>query len=397
VCSQSRPRTGVPASGTYGSGRRREPIIKRRNLRARSGSVLAVERTLGTMLVVLALTACAGEPQRDTPSADRSTVEPVPVPAPPPPAPVLRTPGALRGSPWMFYDPIGPLGCGLFGGGASADCDPHFVGDPRVYHVRAGRLVREDDGQVVFDVALGEPPGASELVVSLAIERAELCVAGVIDGDLVVLLRSADDGSVLSDHRVAHVGSPATRVQIESIGDGITFHALAERPWSARLDPHDGALLDRAEVGVSLGELSPDAPGRAWVPARASAEAGEVVARRSHVRSTGEHTWDVTIADPFRCGAYALAVLETEVAVVRHCPASSGAQLTFLDRGDGSVVAELLGGTIGSIGHSMYRSEVDVARSGDLLFVRGRESGGSYVCVASTREHRSLACSIQRR
>ena len=45
----------------------------------------------------------------------------------------------------------------------------------------------------------------------------------------------------------------------------------------------------------------------------------------------------------------------------------------------------------------MYHSEVDVALANELLWVRGRESGGTYVCVISPSEHRPLACSIQRR
>ena len=297
----------------------------------------------------------------------------------------------------MFYDPIGPLGCGAFGGGVSADCDPHFVSDARVYHARDGHLIREDAGRVVFDVPLLAPVGTTGIVVSLHIALSELRVAGVVDGDVVVMRRSAEDGSALGDYRVAHSGSPARRVQLGGADAAIDLQVLADRPWRARLDPDDGTLIDRAEVGVSLDELSPDAPGRTWLAARVSAALGDVTARNRHVRSRGAHRWDVLIDDPIRCAAYALLELGGELAVLHHCPASSAAGMTFLDPSDGHVLGTVLAGTIGTIGHSMYHAEVSVAVARDLVWVRGVESGGSYVCVIDPRAHRTEACSIQRR
>jgi hypothetical protein len=327
-------------------------------------------------------------------SPARPAITPVETPTPPPPT--LRAPGALRASAWMFYDPTGPLGCGLFGGAMSADCDPHFIGDPRVYHVRGDRLVREDAGVVVFDVPLGAPAGAAELVVGLEITPSEARIAGVVDGDAIVLRRSAADGSVLADYRVAHVGSPAMRVQLEQGPGTITVRALADRPWSAILDANDGTLIDRAEVGVSLAELALDAPDRTWQPTSATATSGDVRVSRRHARSEGEHAWDLALDDPFDCGAYAIAAFGAELAIVHHCPATSSAGLTFVDRATGTVIDEVVAGTIGSVGHSGYHSEVELAVARDLLWVRGHESAGTYVCVIDPREHRPLACSIHR-
>jgi hypothetical protein len=107
--------------------------------------------------------------------------------------------------------------------------------------------------------------------------------------------------------------------------------------------------------------------------------------------------WDLDLGDVFHCGAYAIVELEDELAVVHHCPGASSAGMVFVDRADGSVLARTLAGTIGSIGHSGYHADVDVAVARDLLWVRGRESGGAYVCVIDPREHRAIACSIHRR
>ncbi len=339
-----------------------------------------------SLLVVLALAACSGEPAR--PDAYAPVVEPAP-----PPEPELLRPGALRESAWTFHDPVGPVGCGLWGGGTSTDCDPHFVGDPRVYHARGGRLVREDAGAVVFDVPLDLPAGATSIVVGLEIEPRELRVAAVVDGDVVVARRNAEDGALVAVHRIAHPGSPATQVQLEG-GDGsFVVRALAERPWSAMLDADSGALVDRAEVGVTLAEFARDAPGHAWQRTLPSVSASGVTVRRGHARAA---TWDLALVGPSGCGAYALFELESELAIVHHCRATSGAMLAFVSD-DGRELASLVAGTIGTIGHSRYQSDVEVAFAGERIWTRGEESGGSYVCVVDARERRLLACSIQRR
>jgi hypothetical protein len=297
----------------------------------------------------------------------------------------------------MFYDPVGPLGCGIGGGGLSVDCEPHFVGDPRVYHVRGDHLVREDAGTVVFDVPLAAPAGATSFVLALVMERSELHIGAVLDGDVVVLRRSSEDGTTIADYRIATAGTPATRVQLDEGADTIVVRALAERPWSAILDARDGTLVDRAEIGVPLTAFAPDAPDRVWSRAAGAATLGAITARRDHIRSTGEHAWGFHLDDPFSCGAYALAEVGDELAVLHHCPGTSGATMTFLARSTGTLVETVVAGTIGTIGHSRYRSDVDLAFTPPHLFVRGDESGGSYVCIVDPSSHHTIGCSIQRR
>lgn len=162
------------------------------------------------------------------------------------------------------------------------------------------------------------------------------------------------------------------------------------------LDARDGTLLDRAEVGVDLSELSYDAPDRVWQRARRFVRTRDITIRRGRVRSQGERTWEAALEEVFGCGAYAMVALGNELAILHHCPAASGANMTFVDQESGVVIAQTRAGTIGAIGHSMYYAEVELAYARNLLWIRGHESGGKYVCVIEPREHRLAGCLIQR-
>lgn len=347
-------------------------------------------------ILCLLVLACGSPP--DVPPAAEAP-EPAPEPIEPAPTPEPVAPPVLEGIAWMYFEtPPANGSCGFGEGGHGPHCDPHYVDDPRVYDLTTEatpRVVRTDGAVTAFDVPLEALGGTEARVAQLSLDGSVLWTAGIRGGDVVVARLDAETGAVGASAVVPPLeGLPATGVRLAASADGLVLHVRAASPWLASLSG-DLSASERRPVGVRMDDFAAE---RDWVPARAraerEAEGDTFVAAGTRVRGAG---WTHTIDDPFRCQAYALDAVGSELAVAHHCPATSGAGLLFLDRATGAVVADLYPGTIGSIGHSMYSSRVALARDGDRLYLQGVESAGRYVAIVDASAHRTLAVDIWRR
>lgn len=316
----------------------------------------------------------------------------------------LRVPESAR--PWRWYHQVPARDTGgVLGAGALHDHTAlAYVGDERRYLVerRGGALVvrrenrRATDPPVdpawtqTFDVgAAGAPVIGAERAIHVAAPTARGYVALALD----------PDSGALRWRRVHEGEDGAGPVQLELVsGHPVVAYVHAPSgPYLHELSAETGELVARVRFGPEVHREFVFPEALAAPLGQATPQGYRLVRRRERLGVEGPG-WRTTLSDqdPFTTHA-AFVIAGDRLVVVTFCAGASGAVAYGLERESGALAWTASPGSIGSVGHSRYSSEVRAVLEGERVVVYGQESAGRYCGLLEPSSGRLLGYEVWRR